>query len=179
MLTTPKGEQMHKIPLYLFISFTSLVAKANDKLTIVADLGGESALQYYQTLNIQNDKKQVKPIPLVKVPYDERSVLPIVSQRLTPGKVEPRLINANGLIRPFFLVGDDEYSYQWLQNRGDILRRLKAVGLIVNAQNEAALKKIRNLIPDITLLPVSGDDIADRFKLAHYPVLITATGIEQ
>nr|MBF3175129.1 DUF2859 domain-containing protein [Pseudomonas aeruginosa] len=30
-----------------------------------------------------------------------------------------------------------------------------------------------------TLAPASGDDLAQRLGLRHYPVLITATGIEQ
>jgi hypothetical protein len=30
----------------------------------------------------------------------------------------------------------------------------------------------------LVLLPVSGDDLAQRLGIKHYPVLITATGIE-
>jgi integrating conjugative element protein (TIGR03765 family) len=38
---------------------------------------------------------------------------------------------------------------------------------------------LRRLAPGLTLAPASGDDFAQRLGLRHYPVLITATGIEQ
>jgi len=31
----------------------------------------------------------------------------------------------------------------------------------------------------VNIWPVSGDDIAERLELQHYPVLITPTGLEQ
>jgi hypothetical protein len=33
--------------------------------------------------------------------------------------------------------------------------------------------------PDITLLPLNGNDIATRLQIAQYPVLIIATSLEQ
>ena len=44
---------------------------------------------------------------------------------------------------------------------------------------EAALTALRRLAPGLTLSPASGDDLAQRLGLRHYPVLITSTGIEQ
>ena len=35
------------------------------------------------------------------------------------------------------------------------------------------------ILPGVPLAPVAGDDLAERLGLRHYPVLITATGIEQ
>ena len=171
---------MYKIPLCILIGFTNLVAIANNKLTIVANSGGSSALHYYQNLNIQDNSRPLKkiPTPVIK-PMTEFSVLPIVSKKLSPGKVEPRLINANGLIRPFFMVGDDNLSIEWLTQRANYLTELQAVGLVVNVKHASTFNQLKRLVPNVLMLPTSGDDIADRLNLSHYPVLITATAIEQ
>lgn len=78
-----------------------------------------------------------------------------------------------------FLIGDDERSRAWLRQRQTALRELGAVGLVVNVKSMAALTALRRLAPGLTLSPVSGDDLAQRLGLRHYPVLITATGVEQ
>lgn len=171
---------MYNIPLYLLISFVSVAAAANNELTVVDDLGGSSATHYYQALNIQDNSRPLKkiPAPIIK-PITELSALPIVSKKLSPGKVEPRLINANGLIRPFFMVGDDELSIAWLTARASYLTELQAVGLVVNVKQASHFNQLKRLVPTILMLPTSGDDIADRLNLSHYPVLITATSIEQ
>jgi integrating conjugative element protein (TIGR03765 family) len=59
------------------------------------------------------------------------------------------------------------------------LRELGAVGLVVNAESQVALDALRRLAPELILSPVSADDLAQRLGIRHYPVLITATGIEQ
>ena len=53
------------------------------------------------------------------------------------------------------------------------------MGLVVNVESMAALTALRRLAPGLTLAPASGDDLAHRLGLRHYPVLITATGVEQ
>lgn len=53
------------------------------------------------------------------------------------------------------------------------------MGLVVNVESMAALTALRRLAPGLTLSPVSGDDLAQRLGLRHYPVLITSTGVEQ
>ena len=40
------------------------------------------------------------------------------------------------------------------------------------------LAALRRLAPGLMLSPASGDELAQRLGLKHYPVLITATGIE-
>lgn len=80
---------------------------------------------------------------------------------------------------PFFLVGDDDLSKSWLLQRQDALLQINAVGLVVNIETAESLQQLRALVPGLTLVPVSGDDIAQRLNLQHYPVLITATQIEQ
>lgn len=105
-------------------------------------------------------------------------MLPVKSALLSPGRVERRSIQAPGL-QPLFLVGDDELSRIWLRQRAASLLALSAVGLVVNVDTAESLARLRELAPGLTLSPVSGDDLAQRLGVRHYPALITATGIEQ
>jgi integrating conjugative element protein (TIGR03765 family) len=108
----------------------------------------------------------------------EAQMLPVRSLRLSPGDEPRRVIRAPGLA-PFFLVGDDDRSRAWLKQQGAALQRMQAMGLVVNVAEPQALARLRRLAPDLKLLPVSGDDLAQRLGIHHYPLLITADGIEQ
>jgi len=150
---------------------------------VVQDLGGVSALPYYQALNLQARHVDARSpeimVPQVSAtPVDEADMLPVRSRKLTPGTVTRRAIEAPGL-RPFFVVGDDELSQTWLRRNAASLLERGAVGLVVNVETEQALNRLRTLAPDVPLSPVAGDDLAERLGLRHYPALITATGIEQ
>lgn len=104
-------------------------------------------------------------------------MLPVRSARLTTGDEPRRVIRAPGLL-PLFLVGDDDRSRAWLRQRRAALQELRAVGLVVNVATPEALVALRRLAPGLMLSPISGDDLAQRLGIRHYPVLITATGIE-
>ena len=112
------------------------------------------------------------------VPYDEALLLPIRSPSLRPGPVENRPVNLPG-ITALFLIGDDPRSHAWLQQRLPDLQRLGAAGLVVNVESAATLQALRDRAPGLSLTPVPGDDLAQRLGLMNYPVLITATAIEQ
>jgi len=161
----------------------SPILHAGEPLIVVQDLGGVSALPYYEALNLQPRNVDALP-PNIMVPQapatsaSEANMLPVRSGRLTPGTVTRDAIEAPGL-RPFFVVGDDELSQAWLRRNAALLLERGAVGLVVNVETLDALNHLRALAPDVPLSPVSGDDLAERLGLRHYPALITATGIEQ
>lgn len=152
-------------------------------LIVVEDHGGVSALPYYRALNPQDgDSSSAPPAPISpsRLPSSadaEAAMLPVRSTRLSPGNEPRRVIRAPGLT-PFFLIGDDDRSRAWLRQRQTALRDLQAVGLVVNVMSPEALASLRRLAPGLVLSPVSGDDLAARLGIHHYPVLITATGIE-
>ena len=105
-------------------------------------------------------------------------VLPVHSARLTPGEVPRRALELPGMV-PLFLIGADAASLAWLKQHAPVLKRLGANGLAVEVADAAALLRIQAITPDLAIWPVSGDDIAERLELEHYPVLITPTGLEQ
>jgi integrating conjugative element protein (TIGR03765 family) len=109
---------------------------------------------------------------------DEAWILPVRSSQLNPGKITPRALNMPGL-RPFFLVGEDPQSLAWLRQRAAELQEMGAAGLAVEVTDNEALARIRAAAPGITILPVNGNDISTRLQIEHYPVLITATSLEQ
>jgi len=161
----------------------SPILHAGEPLIVVQDLGGVSALPYYEALNLQPRNVDALPPNIVipqtpTMPASEADMLPVRSSKLTPGKAERHAIEAPGL-RPFFVVGDDELSQVWLRRNAASLLERGAVGLVVNVETLDALNRLRMLVPDVSLSPASGDDLAERLGLRHYPALITATGIEQ
>ncbi|MQG91179.1 integrating conjugative element protein [Pseudomonas sp. MN1F] len=105
-------------------------------------------------------------------------VLPVHSTRLRPGEVPRRALDLPGMV-PLFLVGADADSLAWLAQHAPALKQLGANGLAVEVADAAALLRIQAVAPGLTIWPVSGDDIAERLELEHYPVLITPTGLEQ
>jgi integrating conjugative element protein (TIGR03765 family) len=82
-------------------------------------------------------------------------------------------------LQPLFLVGEDLQSLAWLRQRATELQEMGAAGLAVEVADTEALTQIRAAAPGITILPVNGNDIATRLQIEYYPVLITATSLEQ
>lgn len=170
--------------LFALIAAAPLSAmQAAELLIVVDDHGGVSALPYYEALNLQPRTGAVQrpPIPIPQLPSTmdgEAQMLPVRSAKLTPGNVTRRVIEAPGL-QPLFLIGDDEVSHAWLRRHAVSLRERNAAGLVVNVETKQRLERLRGLAPGLQLWPVSADDLAERLGLRHYPVLITATGIEQ
>ncbi|MDH2184699.1 integrating conjugative element protein [Pseudomonas sp. GD03651] len=105
-------------------------------------------------------------------------VLPVRSARLSPGVVQPRALSLPGMT-PLFLVGQDNTSMEWLSRHAQALQDLGANGLAVEVDDAQALRRIQTAAPGLNIWPVSGDDIAERLELEHYPVLITPTGLVQ
>jgi len=165
-------------------TFAPVALAADAGLIVVHDGGGASALPYYRELNLKTpEPSQAATRPTLEAPrppnrgYSEGDLLPVRSTRLSPGTITPRAIHAPGLT-PIFLIGDDSRSRAWLRANAEKLNTLRAVGFVVQVESEDALQSLRHMAPDLTLVPASGDDLAQRLGLQHYPVLVTATGIE-
>jgi len=157
---------------------------AETDLIVVHDGGGASALPYYRALKLKSrEPTHSAPRPLLDVPrppnrrYSEKDLLPVRSPRLTPGTATKRAIHVPGLT-PIFLIGDDSRSRAWLQANARKLHVLGAIGFVVQVESEEALQSLRLLVPDLTLVPTSGDELAERLGIEHYPVLITAMAVE-
>ncbi len=120
--------------------------------------------------------------PLISGPKlgaaDVRALLPIRSPGLSPGPVQARA-HDRPFSRPFFLVGSDDRSKQWLVAHRDRLEAIGAVGMLVQAETREDLQAIADLSRGLRIMPASATNVAAALNISHYPVLITSRGIEQ
>ena len=105
--------------------------------------------------------------------------LPVSTPSMTPGRVKTRSINRPYLNQPVFIVGADRFSIVWLQAHREQLQQHNATGIAVNVQTQQQLEQLRQAAGGLSVNPVSGEKIARQLSLAHYPVLVSQTRIEQ
>ncbi|MGH8386124.1 MULTISPECIES: integrating conjugative element protein [Pseudomonas] len=154
---------------------------AQPELTVAEDQPSDFTRPHFQVSRppINNRIQPDRAIHADLTTYaDEAWIPPVRSSLLSPGQITSRALNMPGL-QPFFLVGEDSQSLAWLHQRAAELQKMGAAGLAVEVANTEALARIRAAAPGITILPVNGNDIATRLQIEHYPVLITATSLEQ
>ncbi|KEZ76697.1 integrating conjugative element protein [Salinisphaera hydrothermalis] len=159
------------------------LTSAQATLTVVASHGGMLARPYYAPIAAadvdENDAYSARDEATTHGPIREADMLPVASDRLTPGHVEPRKLSMPASMTPFFIIGAGPLSLRWLKQRGQRLHQLHAVGLVVNVQSVDQLQQLRAAGNGLVMRPVAGDDIAARLHLSHYPVLVTPQGIQQ
>lgn len=144
-------------------------------LIVVEDRGGVSALPYYQDLA---PEPTAQSAPVGNIGVRGQGSFPVQSDLLTPGQTQGRVINAPGL-QPLFLVGDDESSKAWLSQRLEQLQHLNAVGLVVNVASAERFAEVQRWGSGLQMVPAPSNDLAQRLGIKHYPLLITATAIQQ
>ena len=109
---------------------------------------------------------------------DIQTLLPIRSPGLSPGPMQSRAHN-RPFARPFFLIGSDPRSRQWLVKHRERLKAIGAVGMLVQADTLEDLQATARLSGGLPIMPASAADIASVLGVSHYPVLVTSQGIEQ
>lgn len=144
---------------------------------IIGDFGGESVLKYYASITAVHSEDAPKHEYAVNIQPDtvvEKDFLPMVSHHWSVGKVEVQLHNLILENQGFFIVGDDELSVKWLQHYRGVLAEMNLVGIIVNAQNEQSLKRVRLSIPEVMMYPNPDFDgsLSQSLGVNHYPLLV-------
>jgi integrating conjugative element protein (TIGR03765 family) len=77
------------------------------------------------------------------------------------------------------LIGSEAVSLQWLAYHRDTLRSLGAVGMLVQADTEADVRRVAEVAQGLSITLGSGSDLAAALGIDRYPVLITPDGIRQ
>ena len=167
---------MNRLPSFVILLcvVSPLVVHASS-LIVVEDRGGVSALPYYQDLAPEPPEQTAQP---ENIGVRGQGSFPVHSDQLTPGQVQGRVINAPGL-QPLLLVGDDESSRVWLSQRREQLQQLHAVGLVVNVASAERFAEVQRWAGGLQMVPAPSNDLAQRLGIKHYPLLITATTIQQ
>ena len=149
--------------------------------TVIHDSGDTRSiapfLEAFETSEITPPQNQTIQQPQLGA-ADPETLLPIRSLGLTPGPVEPKT-HDRPFTRPFFLIGSDSLSRQWLLQHRDRLEEIGAVGMLVQADTQEDLWAIARLAAGLPVMPASASDIANALGILHYPVLISPRGIEQ
>lgn len=169
---------MNNIFRLFLLSILLGCSSVNAELRVIADLGGESAVRFYEPIQpVHTPDAPVHP-NAVPSTIREENMLPVVSHQLSVGKVQPRQFNLPGAA-PMFLLGADDYSRQWLAQNKEKLASVSAVGLVINVQTLSELRALRAIAPELELLPAPADTLSERLGIHHYPVIISAEGISQ
>ena len=156
-------------------------AIASAALAVIHDSGKTQPIApFLEAFDAGNESPQQSQIPTKPQlgAADPQAWLPIQSPGLTPGPVQSRS-HDRPFARPFFLIGSDARSRQWLQDHRDQLKAIGAVGMLVQADTLDDLRTIAELADGISILPASASDIAKALGISHYPVLISIHAIEQ
>ena len=154
---------------------------AQAELTVIYDSGNTRLIApFLEAFESANETPQLSPVPIKPKlgAADPKTWLPIQSPGLKPGIVQARS-HDRPFARPFFLIGSDTRSRQWLRDHRGRLKEIGAVGMLVQAETLDDLRTIAELADGLPILPASAGDIAKALGVAHYPVLISAHGIEQ
>ena len=159
--------------------FVPVVALA--ELIVIHDSGNTQPIApFLEVFESVDEIPQQSPVPIKPKlgAADPKTWLPIQSPGLKPGTVQARS-HDRPFARPFFLIGSDTRSRLWLRDHRGRLKEIGAVGMLVQAETLDDLRTIAELADGLPILPASAGDIAKALGVAHYPVLISAHGIEQ
>ncbi|MCP4129144.1 MAG: integrating conjugative element protein [Gammaproteobacteria bacterium] len=151
------------------------------ELSVIYDSGDTQPIApFLEVFESADGIPQQRPVPAKPQlgAADPEAWLPIQSPSLAPGPVQARS-HDRPFARPFFLIGSDMRSRQWLQDHRDRLKEIGAVGMLVQADTLDDLRTIAALADGLSILPASASDIAKALGISHYPVLISTQGIEQ
>ncbi len=154
---------------------------AQAELTVIYDSGNTRPIApFLEAFESADEISQQRPAPTTPQlgAADPKAWLPIQSPGLTTGPVQARA-HDRPFARPFFLIGSDAQSRQWLKDNRDRLKEIGAVGMLVQVDTVDDLHAIAKLANGLSILPAAGSDIAQALGIKHYPVLISAHGIEQ
>lgn len=147
-------------------------------LNVIADLGGESAIRFYEPIQPVHSDNAPKHPNAVPSQLSEAQLLPVISHKWSVGQVETKTLNLPGAL-PMFLIGSDDISRQWLADKRSVLTKINAIGLVINVNTVEEMQSLRQIVPELTLMPAPADTLADRLGIYHYPLLLTAEGISQ
>jgi len=105
-------------------------------------------------------------------PITQERLFPLVSKTLRPG--EPIGITSPHIYRPFFIIGMDSGSIEWMRSNYEAFAERNAYGVVVEANDwqEWQLLKIEALKAGISLSILSGDALSGIYKITTYPVFV-------
>ncbi|HEX7635857.1 MAG TPA: integrating conjugative element protein [Noviherbaspirillum sp.] len=132
-----------------------------------------SAQYLAQLFSLNQDDATEQPVGTKIVTF------PITTASMAPGALAApaTLKQPVWLAQPVFFIGADDRSKAWLQSKRDELRRINAIGIVVQAASYEDFRKLQLLANGIPLAPASADGgLAQSLGVSAYPFLIRTDG---
>lgn len=154
---------------------TAQVGQASATPTVIYDNGRTVDAQPFYPFKrfVSSD---LKHIPRYTTKAIKR--FPIVSSMLSVGKVKNTKIRSK-LPRAICVIGDDNYSKRWIQNKRMVLNASNALCMVVNVDSKQRFNAIEARTPSIEFQALNGDMIARALNIKHYPFLLDKGFISQ
>jgi integrating conjugative element protein (TIGR03765 family) len=172
----PKAFALKLLAVIATLSFLmAQVGQASATPTVIYDNGKTINAQPFYPFKrfISSD---LKHIPRYTTKTIKR--FPIVSLTLSVGKVKNTKIRSK-LPRAICVVGDDNDSKRWLQNKRIQLNASNALCMVVNVDSKQHFNAIEARTPSIEFQALNGDTIARALNIKHYPFLLDNGFISQ
>ncbi|MCB1930102.1 MAG: integrating conjugative element protein [Rhodocyclaceae bacterium] len=162
---------------------TSAPPKRFESLTaappvLIHDAGGLSLAPYLANEPAEPDPQANPPRPTTRGPMLELSTYPVASRHGAPGRLLQNPTRGQikgGPGQPFFIVGDDALSHEWLRINANQLRKLGAYGILTSVQSADRLRTLVDTL-QIPMAPISADSLFEALGFAVWPVLVGADG---
>ncbi|HBQ42391.1 MAG TPA: integrating conjugative element protein [Halieaceae bacterium] len=176
-----RGSTTHWALAFLAGSMSAVVLAAHPgKAPVVVFVGSDTVptAPYIEGVNrprpVPNTDRRLRaPGPGV-TPLATR--LPLMPDTLQPGT--PAVRETTAPVRPFFVMGMDRRSLDWLAQSLSTLLDLNATGLVVQAANPGDWQLLREKARvsglSLSLMPDTG--LAEAYGIARYPVLVVPEG---
>ena len=147
---------------------------AREPLTVIYDSGDTLPLEPYLPKRAPQEKTTTQDANR-QLPFK----LPITTPSMQPGKVTVTPKALRYLQRPLFLLGSDQKSRDWLAEKRELLIRIGAVGLLIEARDRQEIEAVLTIAEGLRLVPASAEGFATKLGLSHYPILLSKEGWEQ
>lgn len=104
---------------------------------------------------------------------------PIRSKKWKVGAFERKVIEENDLPTSFFVVGCNQESRDWLDDRKADLLSLSVLGFVIQCESRQSLDELKAYAEPLRLFHMDADIVGARLDHYTYPALITRQTIEQ
>ena len=172
---------LHFLPLFIGLAFAPAQADQPIKAPVVVYSGAQAvpAAPYIQSLAQPRPQSESRANPTPKpgvMPLETR--LPLMPRQLRRGS--PAVQRTEAPIQPFFIMGMDRASLDWLARTLPNLLSINATGMVVQAANRddwlLLQNKARAAGLSLALYPDTG--LTEAYGITTYPVLVVPQSIQ-
>ena len=173
---------LHFLPLFIGLAFAPAQADQPIKAPVVVYSGAQAvpAAPYIQSLAQPRPQSESRANPTPKpgvMPLETR--LPLMPRQLRRGS--PAVQRTEAPIQPFFIMGMDRASLDWLARTLPTLLSINATGMVVQAANRddwlLLQNKARAAGLSLALYPDTG--LTEAYGITTYPVLVVPQSIQK